>query len=144
MQEEDPMDVPTTVIMLPELRLVVSRAEPFPDGIPAAWERLEAPLRALKGRKFYGLTFREGDLPVYYAGLEPRDEAEVARLGLPLLVVRGGPYARARLLSWGDQPDQIGEVIAAMQRRYGSDPTRPTIEYYRGQRELHLLVPVPV
>ena len=132
-----------TVITLPDLRLMVSRAQFFPSGIKAAWERLEAPLASLMGRKFYGLTFTQGDEMAYYAGLEPLDNDEVAALSFPLLSVKGGQYARTKLLNWIEQADKISEIIGGMIEQFGADATRPTIEYYRSQSELHLLVPVP-
>lgn len=137
------MSSKTTMITLSDLRLVVNRAETFPDGIKGAWERLEAPLASLKGRKFYGLTFTEGDEVVYYAGLEPIDDDEIATLGFPLLTVKGGQYARSKLHNWTEHADKISEIIRAMLQQFGTDPIRPTIEYYRSQTELHLLVPVP-
>ena len=65
---------PTTV-QLPDLHLVVVRAEQDRETeIKAAWQTLEAKLSSLKGRKFYGVSFKDESGWVYYAGLVPVDD----------------------------------------------------------------------
>ncbi|WP_157202638.1 GyrI-like domain-containing protein [Calidithermus chliarophilus] len=131
-----------TLVELPDLHLMVSRADEFPNGIRPAWERLESKLASLKGRKFYGLTFTEGSQLVYYAGLEPVSAEEVAALDFPTLMIKGGTYARTKLFDWPRHADKIGEIFGELMRDFPKDPTGPTIEYYRSQSELHLLIPV--
>lgn len=135
------MKYKTTVVTLPELQLVACRATEFPEGIKAAWQKLEAPLSTKRGRKFYGLTYAEESGLVYYAALEPQDEAEIARLGFPTLSVPGGDYARAKLINWPDHTDEIGPIFDELMSHYEMKPG-PTIEFYRSQLELHLLIPV--
>lgn len=135
------MKYKTTVVTLPELRLVVRQATEFPQGIKAAWQELEAPLTTLRGRKFYGLTYAEESGLVYYAGLEPQNEAEITRLGLPTLSIPGGDYARVKLMDWSNHTDEIGPIFDELMRHYEMKPG-PTIEFYRSQTELHLLIPV--
>ena len=88
------------IVDLPDVNLVVSRADEFPSGIKAAWDRLESKLPSLKGRKFYGLTVCEGSQLAYFAGLEPVNDEEVASLGLPTMMIKGGKYARGKLFDW--------------------------------------------
>ena len=129
-----------TLVDLPDIHLVVSRADEFPSGIKAAWDRLESKLSSLKGRRFYGVTFCEGSQLVHYAGLVPANDEEVASLGFPTMMIRGGKYARAKLFDWSNHTDEIGKIFDELMEDFQMDPDSPTIEYYRSQSELHLLV----
>lgn len=131
-----------TLIDLPNTQLVVCRASEFPAGIKAAWDQLESKLPSLRGRKFYGLTFREDEGLVYYAGLEPQDKAEIIWLGFPTLTLRGGKYARVKLLDWTKHSDQISEIFGELMEQFKKDPAGPTVEFYRSQSELHLMIPL--
>ena len=131
-----------TIVELPDVNLVVSRADSFPEGIEAAWKTLESKLTSLKGRKFYGLTVCEGDGLAYFAGVEATDDEEVARLGLPAMAIKGGRYARARLTDWHNHKDEIGRIFDRLMQDYDMDPNGVSVEFYRSQSELHLLIPL--
>lgn len=125
---------------MPDLHLVVCRADSFPDGIPATWDNLESKLESLKGRKFYGLTYLEPSGLAYYAGLETTDAAEISALGFPTLLVTGGRCARVRLADWEEHVDQISEIFDWLIGNYDKDPNSPSIEYYRSRSELLLYI----
>jgi hypothetical protein len=91
---------------------MVTRADEFSSGIKAAWDRLESRLSSLRGRKFYGVTRCEGSQLVYFAGVEPTSDEEVSALGLPTMMIKGGKYARAKLLDWPNHTDKIGQIFS--------------------------------
>lgn len=136
------MELYLSFVDLPELRLLAAKAEPFPEGVPAAWERVESGLESLRGRKFYGVSYGSPQGIEYYAGLVCEDEAEAERLGLQELTVPAGPYARANLLHWEEHRDEIGPMVDQMMESVDHDPSRPVLEFYRSSFELQLLVPV--
>jgi hypothetical protein len=43
---------------------------------------------------------------VYYAGLQPLDEQEIRSLGFPTMTLKGGTYARVKLMDWNDHADR--------------------------------------
>jgi predicted transcriptional regulator YdeE len=131
-----------TIVDQPDIELVVCRASEFPAGIKDSWQRLEGKLSSLKGRKFYGLTYYEDGHLVYYAGLEPRNEEEIAALGFPTLTLKGGKYARVKLMDWNNHADEIGPIFDELMGTYKKDPSGPTVEFYRSQSELHLMIPL--
>jgi hypothetical protein len=136
------MEYKATIINQPEIQLIVCRAIEFPAGIKDSWERLESQLASLRGRKFYGLTyFEEGQL-VYYAGLQPLDQSEISALGFPTLILKGGKYARVKLMDWNNHTVKIGEIFDYIMEEYRKDPSGPTVEFYRSQTELHLMIPL--
>ena len=136
------MEHKATVVQQPDVQLVVCRATEFPAGIRESWEQLESRLNSLRGRKFYGLTFFEDGHLVYYAGLQPLDENEIASLGFPVMTLKGGEYARVKLMDWNDHADEIGPIFDELMEQYPKDPDGPTVEFYRSQTELHLMIPL--
>ena len=135
----------TTLIELPLLRLISAKSNQFPEGNSEAFASLESHLDSLTGRKFYGVLFQAKDGLDYFAGLLPNDETEERRfgdLGFPILEIEGGPCVRTKLYDWSSQTDQIGQLFGKMIDQFGIDPTRPQIEFYRSQQELHLILPV--
>lgn len=109
-----------------------------PDGIRDAWERLEAPLASLKGRRFYG-TYLDGE---YRACVARRDDDDPEALGLAEWTIPGGAYVSRRIWEWEQHADEIREVTLALAAEYEEDPGRPSIEFYRSQQELVIYVPV--
>ena len=131
-----------TIVDLPDLKLMVVRAEEFPSGLKSAWDTLESKLSSLKGRKFYGALHYEGPRTVYYAGVEAVSDEEVMALGLPTISVKGGKYARVKLLDWPKHTDEIGPIFGELTGEFRVTPNGWALEYYRSQSELHLLVPL--
>ena len=136
------MDLHLSFVEIPEVRLLAVRAESFPDGVGAAWERVEGGLPTLRGRKFYGVVYSGPEGVEYYAGVVPEEEGEDERPGLTALIVPGGSYARADLLHWDERREDIGPMVDQMIESVDHDPSRPLLEFYRSSFELRLLVPV--
>jgi predicted transcriptional regulator YdeE len=136
------MPYKTTIVDLPEIRLMVSRADQFPSGIKAAWDRLESRLSSLKGRKFYGVSRYEGSQLTYFAGVVPTSDEEVTALGFPTMTIKGGKYARAKLLDWSNHTEKIGQIFSELARDFPMDMNGWALEYYRSQSEVHLLMPL--
>ena len=135
-----------TLVRQPKLRFITAKSAKFPEGNREAFRAIESRLKALKGRKFYGLVYMSDEGIKYLAGLVPDSEIEERKymeLGFPITEVEGGSYARIKLLDWTSKTDQIGPSFGAMISRFGIDPSRPQMEYYRSLSELHLLLPVP-
>ena len=113
-----------------------------PDGIEhirRAWNELEAVV-ALRGRHFYGAYDPIAD--DYRACVELRAGDELAP-GLESGTLPGGRYLRARLR--GDPPgiyEQIKPTFDALVAERKPDESRPSLEHYRRNDEIDLLLPV--
>lgn len=134
------MPYKATIVDLPDLRLMVTRADEFPSGVQTTWDRLESRLSSLKGRRFYGVSYYEGSQLAYFAGVEPASDEGVQALGLPTMMIKGGKYARAKLSDWPNHTDKIGQIFSELIRDFPVDQNGPALEYYRSQSELHLLI----
>ena len=108
------------------------------EGAKEAFDRLEARLPSLKGRKFYG-TYLNGE---YRAGVALQADDDPASLGLETWVIPGGAFARRKMTNWSARIPEIGETFQAMAAEYPADPTRPSVEFYRSLKELILFLPI--
>lgn len=113
-----------------------------PAGSGEAFNKLESSLATLKGRKFYA-TFQYAT-GVYRACLEIEDPAEPAQLGFETWSIPGGLYAQEKLKDWTEHAHEIPELFGKMSEIYAGriDSSRPSIEFYKSQRELILLLPI--
>ena len=107
--------------------------------IRRAWNELETVVE-LCGRRFYGAFD-----PVandYRACVEVREGDELAP-GLESGTLPGGRYLRARL--HGDPPgvyERIAPTFDELTREAKPDVSRPSLEYYRRNDEIDLLLPI--
>ena len=127
-------------VTLEDIRVMCIVAIGGLEGIKDAWEKLEAPLPSLKGRKFYG-TYLNGE---YRACVALRDDDNPASLGLDTWTIPGGTYGRRKIENWSEDTSEIAKTFAAMTAEYPVDTMRPGIEFYRSQKELILYLPVKI
>jgi hypothetical protein len=109
-------------------------------GARKAFDTLEAFLPSLKGRKFYGTLQPPAGSYRACVAIAPGDD--VAALGLPTWTIPGGKYCRAKIADWEQNLPEIGNTFDRMRRQNEHDEGRPSIEFYRSQRELVLFLPV--
>ncbi|MGH2625530.1 MAG: hypothetical protein ACRDHY_02630 [Anaerolineales bacterium] len=132
----------TPEVTLGDLSVMYVEAAEGVKGAREAFRKLEGLLPSLKGRKFYG-TFQPADgsyraCVVLASGDDPKS------LGLETWVIPGGTYARAKLLDWAEHLDDIQRIFADMVNEFKErvDSRRPSLEFYRSQKELVLLLPL--
>lgn len=107
-----------------------------------AFNRLESKLPTLKQKKFYGALLGQPENGVYRACVRMARGDNPAQMGLETWVIPGGKYARAKIKDWESNLASIGATFVAMMERYPVDLSRPSLEFYRSQEELILLLPV--
>ena len=127
-------------VTLPEVQVMYVESSAGLAGASEAFDRLEARFPSLKGRKFYG-TFQPPAGP-YRActAIEPTDDATA--LGLKTSAIPGGKYARRKLLNWQTRMPEIGTAFQSMAKEGERDSSRPSIEFYRSEKELILFLPM--
>jgi hypothetical protein len=108
--------------------------------IQRAWSKFEGVV-GLRGRKFYGAFDPVSATYSVCAVLRPEDDP--SEFGAERGTLPGGRYACVRLQ--GEPPAvyaEIGPTAARLAERPDSDPTRPTLEYYRRRDVIDVLVPI--
>lgn len=129
-------------VAMGELRLLAVAAEGGPAGGPAAFQQLEQTLPTVKGRRFYGVVKPLKDGLSYHAAAETQDEHEAAQLALATLTVPAGDWMQYKMLEWPRLAHTIGATAERVASLCDVDANRPTLEFYRSERELRLLIPV--
>jgi hypothetical protein len=107
--------------------------------IRRVWAELEAVV-ALRGRRFYGAF--DAAANDYRACVEVREGDDLVP-GLESGTLPGGRYLRARLR--GDPPavyEQIAPTYDELTRQAKADVSRPSLEHYRRNDEIDLLLPI--
>lgn len=127
-------------VTIDPIRVMYVEAEGGLSGVGKAWSELESKLPSLKRRKFYG-TYHFHD-KVYRACVAIMDEREPEKLGLPTWTIPGGKFVREKIVGYANRVEIIGESFDSMAQEYNPDPNRPSIEFYRSQREVILLLPI--
>jgi hypothetical protein len=127
-------------VVLPDVPVMYVESVTGLAGAVEAFDRLEARFPSLRSRKFYGTW--EPPAGPYRAcvAVEPGDDA--AALGLPTWIIPGGKYSRRKMMNWEDNPPEIGRTFQRMREECEPDTSRPSIEFYRSQKELVLFLPV--
>jgi putative intracellular protease/amidase len=126
------------IVTLDDIKVMFVVSANGPQGAGEAFDRLEARLPSLKGRKFYG-TLLDGEYRACVA-LEAQDAPSA--MGLDTWIIPGGAYARRKLTGWSERLPEIGEIFRALAAEFARDSTRPNIEFYRSQKALLLFLAV--
>ncbi len=126
------------LVTLEDIKVMFVVSPSGPQGAGEAFDRLEARLPSLKGRKFYG-TLLNGEYRACVA-LEAQDSP--AAMGLDVWIIPGGAYARRKLPGWSERLPEIGKIFGELAAEYPRDPARPNVEFYRSQKELLLFMAV--
>lgn len=111
-------------------------------GASAAFDKLEAKLPTLKKRRFYGVLTGSSKTGTYRACVGILDGDNPKAMNLETWTMPGGKYAREKIKNWHENLKRIGPTLDEMLKHYTVDPTRPTIEFYRSENELFLLLPI--
>jgi hypothetical protein len=113
-----------------------------PAGSGDAFNKLESQLTSLTGRKFYA-TFQYSTRQ-YRACVATETSDEPEKLGFQRWTIPGGSYAQEKLENWTEHADEIPNVFEKMSEEYKGriDSSRPSIEFYKSQKELILLLPI--
>ncbi len=126
------------LVTLEDVKVMFVVSPSGPQGAAEAFDRLEARLPGLKGRKFYG-TFLNDEYCACVA-LEAQDSP--AAIGLDTWIIPGGVYARRKLPRWSERLPEIGKIFGELAAEYPRDTGRPNVEFYRSQKELLLFMAV--
>lgn len=131
-----------TYVEVSDLEVLRVRADMRAGGPPEAFALLESKLSTLKGRRFYG-SFQVSDRgEEYFACVVRTASDDPIALNVETGKIPGGLYARRTLVDWESKISSLPILFDEMGRLHDADPTRPSLEFYRSQSELQLLLPV--
>jgi hypothetical protein len=132
------------VVDLPAMQLMWIRTDLSPGAPRKAFGELESKLAALHGRRFWGCVFVKNGIPEsYYASVERIASDQPKELGLEEGSVPAGRYVQRKLLDWPTKLHLIPGIFEELVRDHPPEVGRPSLEFYRSQKELRLYLPVP-
>jgi len=131
-------DTIVVIEQIPVMYVQGKQGEAIADQAPVAFEKLEAELDSLKGKKFYGVIIDEE----YRACVAIEQDSKTSSLPFPVWSIPGGKYVRRKIPNWEENLSMIGKAFDELCQRPDFDSSRPLIEYYRSQKELLLMVPL--
>lgn len=129
-------------VKLNDIDVMYVAAEGGVRGGKEAFDKLESKLPNLKKRKFYGALLGTPEKGEYRACVAIREEDNPVAMGLKTWVIPGGRYTREKIKGWWDKLNLIGPVFKSMAENHTVDSSRPSIEFYRSQEDLILLLPI--
>jgi len=131
-------------VELQDILVMRVKADMKGKGPAEAFDILESKLPTLKGRKFYGCFHETPEGEEYYACVGRLEGDNPDRMQLDTGIIPGGKYARRKISDWESKvrEGQLPRLFQEMIETYNVDPNRPSIEFYRSQTELQLLLPV--
>ncbi len=133
-----------TVIELEDIPVAFVKVEGGPTHAAKAFAELEARMGSFRGKRFYGVfDVNTGE----YRACVRLDENNPDSMGLDSGTIPGRKYARTKIVDWTGKEHTIGPTFDELVKNciesgHEIDITRPSIEFYRSQQELFLLVPI--
>lgn len=133
-------------VELDDIPVMRVRADFKGKGPHAAFAALESKLPTLKGRKFYGVFRETSKGEEYYACVARIDSDNPDKMQLDTGTIPGGKYVRRRVQGWKKAvtEGQLPKLFADLAQTHGQyvGPEVFSVEFYRSQTELDLLIPV--
>jgi predicted transcriptional regulator YdeE len=136
------MSTPEKYFIDKDIKVVCVKADSFPEGIGAAWQKLFSMLPNAEQRKLYGVSYGgENGKVIYRAGAEALHAGEADQLQLETFTVKHGEYIAEVLKDWRNNESQIGKIFHELL----SDPRIDKkqgycLEIYFNQKDVRCLV----
>lgn len=122
-----------------EIQIVCIKATSFPDGIIAAYKKLEQVVD-VKGRTVYGISHGSDTGIHYWACAEARSANEAAALGLESYTIKKGTYVSETLKDFIGNEHLIGGIFEKLLTHPQLDETGECIEWYKSENEVTCMV----
>jgi len=129
-------------VILNDIKVMYVKSKNGVFGSKQAFSILESRLPTLKQRKFYGVLFGEPETGEYRACVKITEQDNPEAMGLDTWIIPGGKYAKRKIKDWWKNIKEIGLTFEEMSKEYEVDFSRPSIEFYRSQKELIALLPI--
>lgn len=134
-----------TVRIPHDLSLFCVQAASFPEGIKAAFEKMEGAVENAAERTYFGIShLGPGGRIVYKAAVPERYPGEGQESGYETFLLKQGVYLAETIADWRKDEASIGRTFSTMLADSRLDPRGCCVEWYRNDREVVCLVRLDV
>jgi len=114
-----------------DINVLCVTASSFPDGITAAFDKLNALINSPGPRKIFGISYGDGDKNITYkAAAEEKSADEAARLGCERFTIKKGEYISEYIEDFMKNIPAIGQAFQQMIRDKRIDSNGYCVEMY--------------
>jgi len=114
-----------------DINVICVTASSFPEGIKDAYHRLSSLIGATGTRKFFGISYGDGDKNIIYkAAAEETSEGEAAKLGCERFTIQKGEYISEYIADFMKHIPAMGESFREMCRDPRIDSNGYCVEMY--------------
>ena len=124
-----------------DFKVMCITANSFPEGIPAAHQKLHACGPFSAGKNYFGISYPDQRQIVYKAAMEESESGEAEKLGLETFVIRKGDYVSVILTDYLKDLPKISKVFDELTSLPGIDRHGACIEWYiNGGKDMRCMV----
>jgi hypothetical protein len=114
-----------------DIRVLAVAAPFFPEGIPAAFDKLHSLLEDSTSRRIFGLSRPEKDGEIVYrAAAEELSEGEAGQLECEALTIKKGAYISMKVDNFKQDIPAIGKAFEELMEVPNLDPEGYCVEWY--------------
>jgi predicted transcriptional regulator YdeE len=114
-----------------DINVLCVAASSFPDGIMAAFEKLNSLIQSPEPRRVFGISYGDGNKKITYkAAAEENSADEAARLGCERFTIKKGEYISQYIVDFMKNIPAIGQTFQEMCRDQRIDSNGYCIEMY--------------
>ncbi len=119
--------------LVKDINVFYTPADSFPDGIRAAFEKLESMFPSEDNSTVFGLSWPDKTGKITYkAAFEERYPGEGNKYGLNSLVIKKGSYISELVNSYASDLSQIAQTFQRLLEHPDIDPNGFCVEWYKG------------
>ena len=114
-----------------DIHVVCVKANSFPGGVTAAFEKLNSLIQSSEPGRIFGISYSDGHKNITYkAGAAEKSEDEAGRLGCERFTIKKGEYTSLFIQDFMKNIPAIGEAFREMCRDQRIDSDGYCIEMY--------------
>lgn len=115
-----------------DIKVFYLTANPFPDDVPATYERLKSRIIDPRDRRFFGISHPNKDgVIIYKASAEEFEPGESERYGCETFTIRKGTYRSIFIKDHISDSQSIGRSFQQLLSQTDIDPQGYCLEWYK-------------
>ena len=127
--------------LVKDINLMYVPVASFPEGIPAAFEKLGSLLPAEGNRTMFGISWPDKNAKIIYkAAAEEKYRGEGKKYGLDTFIIKKGTYISELVKDYKKSLSQIGDTFQQLLKHPDIDTKGYCLEWYKGNDDVLCLI----